>query len=163
MIHLMIDILKTSAYHRGCSWVSVLTVGTPNAHFSIRVLIRCHIVMVRLQTPILAYRCSWDDCFDGLGLQTYFLRWRRPSPAEDAETPALRATYYTPELTDVKFHWNALANVHWTIPVKVHRKSDSPLENATDNPLEKAEPCGRRRDPSSPPRRAHFSNEDPAK
>ena len=41
-------------------------------------------------------------------------------------------TYYTPDITTVKVHWEIPPKVHGTFPVKIHRTGDNPLEKAAD-------------------------------
>ena len=44
----------------------------------------------------------------------------------------LVATYYTPEVTHVKFHWRIYLKSHWLIPVKFHWESDNPLDSTIE-------------------------------
>ena len=45
---------------------------------------------------------------------------------------SFRGEYYTPEVTQMKFHWNMLLNIHLTFPLNIHLASDNPCENTTD-------------------------------
>ena len=38
-------------------------------------------------------------------------------------------TYYTPEITKVKFHRKMPLNIHWTTAVTIHWESEHPLEH----------------------------------
>ena len=60
----------------------------------------------------------------------YIIASRRASPPARRPAP-VRANYYTPEITKVKFHWKLQLTIFWTTPVKIHWKHDNPLEHAT--------------------------------